>query len=551
MKEKPMKLLLSLFCMLLSIASINAGELIINNMWVETTTAGKKPVPAPQMYLYLDPKEPDSTNIKLDGKPVPNKKYIKLNTNRVTLTWDIMSSGNVSFVVFDKDAIPSNGAKWAMEDTYSLGGFIEFSQLPKDKDKITCDLSNVDGVGLLCGLSGLPSSEGEKAGYNSQQTDFIKSLKAKFPSLPASGAPTAIINGKPYTKIIAPGKSSGADPWSSIVGDYYGKIIDTDRKITLTITNPDNGNWTGTQVTPAETQTNAKANKYSKIGINVPISVVLNGTFKDVTSGAKEYEYNIYITSSAWVKENISKADGHDAVFIRTTNPKLPPIVGDYGTVYKRPTTDTKYYGYDNMHLNPSVSINSTQPFPIQSLAYAISRLCATFQDGYINPQGTTIVYPANTSGKKYGGNPYNDFILANSNSYGQPYSDGQAQVLYHPLKSFELYILSPTDSTTASYYVKGGGQSGGGGGSCEMGFNPDHYGTVTIDKKNITSNTAFSTTNPATITFSKFRGKSLNVDFKAKKVENENDWTALGAVWSVDPATNVHTLTLGAGTPN
>jgi len=65
-------------------------------------------------------------------------------------------------------------------------------------------------------------------------------------------------------------------------------------------------------------------------------------------------------------------------VFIRTTNPNLPKITdSSYGTKYKRTASDKKYYGYNSMHLNPSVSKDSKQPFPMPSLAFAISRLSA------------------------------------------------------------------------------------------------------------------------------------------------------------------------------
>ncbi len=467
---------LSMFLLLVTgIAFANAGTLNIHNMW----TSNNPDKPAPKMFLWLEYKENGtSKNIKLDGVEVPTEKYLELTKDNLALTWDVIEAGNLSFVVFNtKDGKPpldkhGKEQKWSINDDSSLGGFIEFTQTYKkgttEVDVIWADLSNVDGIGLLCGLSGLPANEGGKAGYNAMQTSFTDALITKFSTLPTSAQHKITIKDKSYTKIVAPGKSPAnvKDPWNTVLGPYYKNIVDKDRKITLTIPNYDNGNWTGEQFS------NSNYKTFPDIGINEPVAVHISSAFsenKDDHTKPK-YNYDAYIVASKWNEDTINNADATHAVYIRTNNPNLPDFgnvphdnkkdPNPFGTKWTGKDPDGKpLYGYDSMHINLAVSTDSTQPFPISPLAFAVSRVCAVIQDGYINPDNNDpIVFPVVTTGKKYGGNLYNDWILANSNSYGQPYSDGQAQVLYHPPNSFDLYILAPDAPNTGSYYVKGGG---------------------------------------------------------------------------------------------
>ena len=423
---------------------------------------------APQMYLWLEYKSDGSSRVQLDGVAQKPDQYIKMTGASATLTWDTINAGNLSFVTFKDNKLPTdqNGkhVKWAVNDDVSLGGFIEFTQIidstTGDRGTIWADLSNVDGVGLLCGLSGLPESEGSKAGYKEDQQSFVSNLLAEFPTLPADARPSVEISGKTYQKVIAPGKSAGdQDPWDAIIGAYYKNIIGKNRNISLTIPNYDNGNWTGKQY--------ANGQKFTGQGFDdIPMAVHITSTFSSDKTDAciHTYTYDIFIAKSKWTADTISKADGSHAVYIRTNNPDLPdfqpvsnPPKDDpnpWGTKWTDPAGKT--YGYDSMGINPILSKDSTQPFPIPALAFAISRICAVIQSGYINDTNNNpIVYPDATSGKKYGGNLYNDWILKNSNSYGQPYSDGQAQVLYHPPKSFNLFIFSPDATDTGDYYVK------------------------------------------------------------------------------------------------
>lgn len=436
--------------------------LTIHNMWTGDD--------APQMYLWLEFKSDKSSGVLLDGVAPATETYIEMTSDTATLTWDTVNAGNLSFVTFKDNKVVTdddgNDVKWSINDDATLAGFIEFTQIADDTGTIGtiwADLSNVDGVGLLCGLSGLPESEGATAGFKDMQTTFVGDLEAKFPTLPDSAKPTVEIAGTTYTKVIAPGKSGGdSEPWADIIGMYYDKIIGVDRDITLTIPNADNGNWTGKQYGAGTTITGQGLD-------DVPMAVHISSTFSSDKSDPTipTYTYDVYIAKSVWTSATISKADGSHAVYVRTDNPALP----EFQPVPNKPdgsppddphqwgTMWSGQYGYDSMGINPVLSTSSTQPYPIPAIAFAISRICAVIQSGYINDANSDpIVYPDDTSGTQYGGNLYNDWILANSNSYGQPYSDGQAQVLYHPPSAFELFILAPDAADTGSYFVPGGG---------------------------------------------------------------------------------------------
>ncbi|MEL7114594.1 MAG: hypothetical protein AAGP08_03230 [Pseudomonadota bacterium] len=422
------------------------NTLTIKNHWTGTG--------APKMYLWLEYKATGSSNVKLDGADMTPEAYHEMTSDQATLTWDTINAGNLSFVTF-KDDTPTKG-KWSINDATSFGGFIEFTKQASDT-AIWADLSNVDGVGLLCGLDGLPSDEGGKAGFKYDQSTFVTNLLGEFSALPAAATVAVEISGQSYKKVIAPGKSPAddPDPWNAVLGTYYQEIIGADREIDLVIPNFDNGTWTGKQYKEGKT--------FTGIGLDdVPMAIKISATFSpDKSTPDTKYTYDVYVAQDKWTVDTISKADAAHAVYVRTDNPSLPAFTdtsGDRGTMWEN-GTGTLPYGYNSMGFNPSLSADSTQPFPIQSIAFALSRIAAVIQEGYINPDGGVIAYPSDTS-HLYGGNKYNEWILANSNSYGQPYSDGQARVLYRPKDAFTLHILAPDDATTSSYYASGGGVS-------------------------------------------------------------------------------------------
>lgn len=441
------------------------GSLKINNLWTGPD--------APKMYLWLSYKTSEkpsdtSTNVTLDGIKINSDEYVELTKAVSTLSWDQIVAGNLGFGAFSDDAdldkILTKKIKYAIEDEFSFFGFIEFTHITNDAMYV--DLSNVDGVGLLCGLSGLPTDEAKdgKAGYNSMQTTFASDLLSTFDKVKNDAIKDITIKAASYKKIVAPGKSPAniKEPWGPVINDYYDKILQKDRAIQLTIPNADNGNWRGQQLKTAKA--------YKDVGINELVAVTLSATFSvdNSNSAMTPFKYEVYIAAAKWNADVISQADAQHAVWVRTDNPNLPgfgdvPTIDDdpnpYGKLWSGTDADGKpLYGYDSMHLNVAVSTDSSQPFPLQSLALAISRLCLIIQNGCIKVDGGILEYPTPEGSSKEGGNQYNDWILDNSNSYGQPYADGQKRVLFRPLNSFELDILSPSDANTDSYFSPGGG---------------------------------------------------------------------------------------------
>ncbi|MCF7791837.1 MAG: hypothetical protein K9L78_03855 [Victivallales bacterium] len=494
--------------------SVPRGTLKIYNHW-----SGKH---TPNVYLYMNYSEAD--NLKFQDKTMDNQTYYKLSpkTNAFSpalITWNSIDSGNLSFCTFSDNTPPSSDDTdtdpvWSMNGKDNLSGFIEFTQLITDK-KITCDLSNVDGIGLLCGLGGLPKEQTEsgKAGYAKCQTNLIagiQNLKQNNIPFPNDALIPVKINGTVYNKVIAPGKSP-SKPWKDFIGTYYDKVLGINLVLKLSVADNGGVKWTGNQYSSGKI-----IKGITKKGKPVKIAVELHSTY---TLNSKKYNWSVYIVKDVWNRETINKADTDGGLYIRTNYPLPSSVPGFYH--------DGKQYGVNDRHINWKAVSGSDQPVYCKNVTALLRDLMVGFQLGKVNPEGTSYTSPSdNTPVYKYGGNLYNKFIMDNSDSYGNPYSDNAAnggQVLYNPKSSFSLHILSPNDPDTGKWYQKNKSNSNQAG-KYLLGI-PSTLGKATVNGNPYTPNGFNSSA--ADITFSAIgKGKILKVNFINEKIKNPDDWT-------------------------
>lgn len=113
-----------------------------------------------------------------------------------------------------------------------VGGFFELTSLKADTQAYF-DITNVDQVGLLCGIK---FSNGKNCGYASPANDFISGLE-KICSLEANTPAKVEINGtdgKPYTKLWGPTVPEVTSEYNKLYIDYLTALAKNTTQVTIT-----------------------------------------------------------------------------------------------------------------------------------------------------------------------------------------------------------------------------------------------------------------------------------------------------------------------------
>ena len=382
------------------------------------------------------------------------------------------------------------------------------------------DLTNVDGIGMLCGMTSNDPGL-TKCGYKQPQTQFSSS------ALSASGLTTSSTawkgcgpkEGKSYKYHKLLGPTLCPDQYSSKYTDYLNLLKTNGVKITLysddTTKDPDHSgpglkssSFTG-QFSNPKTIDNVK-------------NVVLKLTSEP------NFATELYFTTDALNGNTVVTGNSAKGLYVKKG--------GDF--------------------IAKDVSINWINSGPVsattrlQAWVDSVSSrgiICAlncgeipTTKDSEYDQKDQSTWVPAEKT--KYG-NPYNNYIVQNSNSYGMAYSDAahsKVQFLTSNNITVDLYLLAANDPDTSKYYNPDAGKGGNAGGNYEMGIPPELGKKATVDGQQVDSNQPFNPKkNPSIITFPTFSSAELKVDFKAQKIVNPKDWqNANACVWSKDPET-------------
>lgn len=380
-----------------------------------------------------------------------------------TCRFEWIDSGTFWFMVTNEEGAKTISSHpntaMGLEDKNWVGGFFELTSLEPAK-KAYLDITNVDQVGLLCGIK---FGKGEKCGYALPANDFISGLE-KICGLeadtPAKVEITAT-DGKTYTKLWGPTVSKKiTSEYNKLYIDYLSALANNGTQVTITADNTLNDTaHSGTKL-PAIKFTGAFGEPDSiPSGSSLQKSDVVLW-FKSENWAPQNAPTYIFFTKDAINSDTILSGNSASGMYV------FPAFE------YPNPTKqdDIKKGGWaENVSLNWCATegdvIKNTTRF--QAMISSVGRDVITALNlGYmgIDEAKKNFVYPDNketyapqATQDKYS-NKWNKFITDNSDSYGMAYSDGaHAKVQFFPPidGTIDCYILKQDDADTKTFCSK------------------------------------------------------------------------------------------------
>ncbi len=192
---------------------------------------------SPDVFLYLNTPADKVTglnsidgNFKAQTYEYPFKKDGKDGSGTYTIRFDTINSGNLNFGILGNDHIPvipkgenHHPLIGATSDAYT--GFIEFSYIKPaiGKGNVYWDLSNVDQVGMLCGMQS-NDNRFTTAGYKFDGANFVSGLTSALSkkSVNTRSVEKKCGPGGKYTKILGPTLTPKA--YSTMYANYLSEL---------------------------------------------------------------------------------------------------------------------------------------------------------------------------------------------------------------------------------------------------------------------------------------------------------------------------------------
>ncbi|HBM15812.1 MAG TPA: hypothetical protein DD381_05655 [Lentisphaeria bacterium] len=414
-----------------------------------------------EVYIYLDNTTvTDLTDTSID------KKFLGLDPNKYngkkpySFSCSAIDSGNLLFVIPDVTSNIVTGSTIKPSATgNSISGFIEFSYISTAKGQQTVywDVSNVDNVGLLCGVK--LKDEGNKNqvqtfGYNASQCEFLGHL-IKACKLNGRSAAYGTCHSKKTPPLIyhfLRGPTICPESYDKMYQEYLDKLIDSGTMVTFTTddlsTNksyiPDSH---GTKWIPTKFIGNfcPPTTMKSPDGTKISDVILLLKAIPNDDMPSKEFTspVHIYIITTALNSENIVKGDSKGGVYVYADSAICDsPVNKD---------VNLNWVGTDS---------SSTTRFQqwcdtVMSRGLICSLNCGEISDtgmAYDNMDPSTY----SPRCQKEFSNPYNTFIVNNSNSYGMAYSDAahsKVQYVTTPNVTADVHIFGSNDPTIRYFY--------------------------------------------------------------------------------------------------
>lgn len=414
--------------------------------------------------------------------------------NEYQISFDSIDSGNLNFGLLGpeseaSDAFRNNKSISTTSDAYT--GFIEFSYLPPgngDKGKVYWDLSNVDQLGMLCGLkSNDPGLI--KAGYNKDGNSFTKALLDKLAEEEVDVKSIAVNCGPDLKYIKLLGPTIRPEAYSEMYNRYLDNLTAGEVNVTL---------WSDALPVAGSSYRSWKDNDWQSSEFtghfSPPADVNVGDVLiKDVILQLTNDLYNtrIYLTKSALSGKSIVSGDSDGGMYV-TCNDE---IINDSSV---SPALNSA-----NVHLN-WVGNSPAETYRFQAWVDSVTRellvalncgRIAVTPGAYYSQKDEYTWVPEKDRVYE---NPYNQYIVANSNSYGMSYSDGaggKVQYLTGPDVVVDLYLLGPDNQDTSKYYDSSD-QSYNGPTQYEVAFG---FGS-TVDKVEIDGKTVIQDSNSSLI---------------------------------------------------
>jgi len=434
---------------------MTAGLLVTGSTLFATITVNVYNKTGDKVYLYLD--NHSVTNLSND---LIDKKFYGVSTSDKPFTFSMsaIDSGNLLFVIPDETSTIHTGTTTKPTSTgKSIDGFIEFSYIPGPGAMTYWDVSNVDNLGLLCGIQLTDLSRDnniQKFGYNKPQTDFLSELLTATNLTTSSSAYTQTVSRDTPPKIYysLKGPTICPDAYESFYTPYLTNLENARTPVTFTTDDlsantvfiPDSHKtkWVATEFTGHFSPPTNMTGPDGELIKNVVLH--LSAQVKSAATG-EEKPVDIYITNSALNAKNILKGNSGGGVWVYADKSICDTPVN--------PNVSLNWVGVDAAH----TTLFQAWLVSVQSRGLICALNCGEISDTgkpYNNMDPSTW----SSECQKLYNNPYNNYIVNNSDSYGMAYSDAahsKVQFLTTDDVVADLYIFSPTDPATAAYYTK------------------------------------------------------------------------------------------------
>ena len=432
------------------------------------------------LYLFFDYTAAGTTN----AVNMPNMTYIQpwkpSNNNNETATlaltdpytcsFDYLNSGTFWYLVTNEigaKTIKDNpGVAMGTADPNWVGGFAELSYLSGTTESYF-DVTNVDQVGLMCGVEFLESTgnpTGKTCGYGHTANDFIEGL-AKACNLPSgTSAKVSITNkqGNSYTKLWGPTVPQVTSQYNKTYDDYINKLTSNGTSITIQSDSTIGSPHGGTQL-----DAHTFVGQFGQPSFDMPSDSVIKKSdvvlwFKctePFDSKKKEETTYIFVTKDGMNGGTIMSGSSAGGMYVYPAFEYADPK--DQSTIKKGGWANDVSLNWTATGAN---AVADTTCF--QALISSVIRdLITALNLGYIGISSDkkdftyrdNNTYASAATQAKYT-NEWNEYITNNSDSYGMAYSDGtHAKVQFHPDVNGGLncYIFGQDDKNTTHYWSK------------------------------------------------------------------------------------------------
>ncbi len=428
------------------------------------------------LYLFFD----YATGGTSGAVNMPNKTYIQpwsssnktplALTDPYTCSFEYLNSGTFWYIIANAEGaktIKDNpGVAMGTADKNWVGGFAELSYISGTTESYF-DVTNVDQVGLLCGVEFLDSDSkptGKTCGYGETATKFIDGLAKACNLVDGTSAKVSITgtDSNTYTKLWGPTVPEVTSQYNKAYDDYIIALTNNKTNITIVSDNTKGSPHGGTQLEP-----HTFTGQFGQPDFDMPAGAAIKKSdvvlwFKctePFDSTKKTEDTYIFVTKDGMNGGTIMSGSSAGGMYIYPAFEYANP---------KKQSEIIKGGWANDVSLNwTATGVNAVADTTcFQALIDSVIRdLITAMNLGYIGVTAETInftyrddgTYASAATQAKYM-NEWNQYITSNSDSYGMAYTDGtHAKVQFHPDVNGGLncYVFGQDDADTSKYWSK------------------------------------------------------------------------------------------------
>ncbi|MFD2565768.1 hypothetical protein [Pseudotenacibaculum haliotis] len=398
--------------------------------------------------------------------PAPESEILPLSLDKpYTCSFEYLNSGTFWYIITNEAGAKTikdhPSISMGTADPNWVGGFFELTYL--EGQDTYFDVTNVDQVGLLCGVEFL-DSKGSKTGtcgYGETANDMISGLISACSLATDTSAKVSLTgtDGNTYTKLWGPTVPEVTSQYKGTYDDYITKITENGTTINIQSDSTKGSPHGGTQLDAFNFTGKFGAPDFD-MPTGCPIEksdVVVWFTSDDCTKkGDTTY---IFCTKDAINGGTIMSGNSPSGMYVYPAFEYADP--SDQSKIKKGGWANNVSLNWTATGVN---AVADTTCF--QAMISSVLRDLVTAMNlGYIGISEDTndftykdnSTYASQATQDKYM-NEWNNYITSNSDSYGMAYSDGtHAKVQFHPAAdgSINCHIFGQDDADTKNYWSK------------------------------------------------------------------------------------------------